>query len=103
MRVLIDTSYAQRGPSGTGVYIARAGRARCASAGEVEVVEAAQPRRLRRGRAGGRWNPLRSAANAALDLDWLHRGLPRAAREARGRRGAPPAARLEPAASACRR
>lgn len=82
MRVLIDTSYAERGFSGTGVYVRELVRA-LRERGEVEVVEAAQPRRLRRGREGGRWNPLRTAGNALLDLDWLHRGLPRAAREAR--------------------
>ena len=81
MRVLIDTSYAARGRSGTAVYIERlvaALRAR----GEVEVVEASQPRRLRPGRAGRVRNPLRSAANAVADDAWLHRGLPQAAREA---------------------
>jgi len=75
MKVLIDTSYARRGPSGTGVYVeelVRALRAR----GAVEVLETAQPRRFRPG-AG---NPLRSAANALLDMHWLHRGLPAAAR-----------------------
>jgi glycosyltransferase involved in cell wall biosynthesis len=49
----------------------------------VEVVEAAQPRRLRPGRAGRVRNPFRSLANALLDLAWRHVGLPRAAREAR--------------------
>ena len=81
VRVLIDTSYATRGPSGTGVYVEQLVRA-LRERGDVEVVEAAQPRRLERGRAGRRWNPLRSAANAGLDLDWLHRGLPAAARRA---------------------
>jgi len=78
MRVLIDTSYAGRGPSGTGVYVEQLVRALRAR-GEVELVEAAQPRRLRAG-AG---NPARSAANALLDLHWLHRGLAAAARRAR--------------------
>jgi glycosyltransferase involved in cell wall biosynthesis len=78
MKVLVDTSYAARGPSGTGVYVAQLVRA-LRGRGEVEVVEAVQPRRLRPG--GG--NALRSAANALLDLHWLHRGLPAAAREAR--------------------
>src|SRR3954449_8611545 len=77
MRVLIDTSYGARGPSGTGVYVAELVTALRELEG-VEVVEARQPRRLRRG-AG---NPVRSAANAALDLVWLHAGLPRAARAA---------------------
>jgi glycosyltransferase involved in cell wall biosynthesis len=77
MRVLIDTSYVARGPSGTAVYVERLVDALRGEA-EVEVVEARQRRRFR---PGGR-NPLRSAANAILDLDWLHRGLPQAAREA---------------------
>ena len=77
MRVLIDTSYAARGPSGTGVYVRELAAALRELDG-VDVVEAAQTRRLR---PGGR-NPLRSAANAALDWHWLHLGLPRAAREA---------------------
>jgi glycosyltransferase involved in cell wall biosynthesis len=78
VRVLIDTSYADRGVSGTGIYaeqIAAALRER----GEVEVVEARQRRRLR---PGGR-NPARSGANVLLDMLWLHAGLPRAARRAR--------------------
>ena len=79
MRVLIDTSYATRGPSGTGIYVEQLVRALRAR-DDVEVLEAAQPRRWRRGRSGGRWNPARSAANAALDLHWVHRGLPAAAR-----------------------
>jgi len=78
MRVLIDTSYAGRGPSGTGVYVEQLVRA-LRERGEVELVEAAQPRRLRPG-AG---NPACSAANALLDLHWLHRGLAAAARRAR--------------------
>jgi glycosyltransferase involved in cell wall biosynthesis len=78
MRVLIDTSYAARGPSGTAVYVRELSAALREQDG-VELVEASQTRRLRRG--GG--NPLRSAANALLDLTWLHVGLPRAARAAR--------------------
>src|SRR3954452_10630393 len=77
MRVLIDTSYAARGPSGTGVYLGELVTALGELEG-VEVVEASQPRRLRPG--GG--NPVRSAANGLLDLAWLHSGLPRAARAA---------------------
>jgi glycosyltransferase involved in cell wall biosynthesis len=77
MRILLDSSYAARGPSGTAVYVEGLAAALRERDG-VELVEARQPRRLRRG--GG--NPLRSAANAALDLLWLHRGLPRAARAA---------------------
>jgi glycosyltransferase involved in cell wall biosynthesis len=78
MRVLLDTSYAARGMSGTAVYIERLAAALEGLDG-IELIQARQPRRLRR---GGR-NPLRSAVNAALDWLWLHRGLPRAAREAR--------------------
>lgn len=77
MRVLIDNSYAQRGPSGTSVYLRQLIGALRAEG--VEVVEAAQRRRL----APGAGNPLRSAANAALDWAWLHGGLARAARAAR--------------------
>jgi glycosyltransferase involved in cell wall biosynthesis len=77
MRVLIDTSYAARGPSGTGVYVTELVAA-LRELGEVDVVEASQPRRLR---PGGR-NPARSAANALLDWRWLRSGLARAAREA---------------------
>lgn len=79
MRVLIDTSYARRGPSGTAVYVDEVVRALRARS-RVEVVTAAQRRRLR---PGGPRNPLRSAANAALDALWLHVGLPRAARVCR--------------------
>ena len=82
MRVLIDTSYAERGPSGTAVYVRQLIEA-LAERGQVEVIESAQPRRLRRGREGERWNPLRSAGNALIDMAWLQRGLPAAAREAR--------------------
>jgi alpha-1,3-rhamnosyl/mannosyltransferase len=81
MRVLIDVSYARRGPSGTGIYLRELVRA-LRERGRIDVIEAEQPRRLRRGRAGRRWNPARSGANAMLDFDWLHRGLPRAARNA---------------------
>lgn len=81
MRVLIDTTFAARGRSGTAVYVeelVRALRAR----GQVELVEARQRRRFRPGRAGRRRNVLRSAANALLDLGWERFGLPRAARRA---------------------
>lgn len=77
MRVLIDTSYAARGPSGTAVYVQQLVRALRAEG--ADVVEASQRRRLRPGDG----NPLRSAANVALDRLWLHAGLPRAARIAR--------------------
>jgi hypothetical protein len=82
LRVLVDTSFAARGPSGTGVYVEHVVAA-LRERGEVEVVEARQPLRLRPGREGRRWNPVRSVANAALDLAWLHLGLPLAARRAR--------------------
>ena len=75
MRVAIDTSFAARGPSGTGVYteqLVAALRAR----GRVEVVELRQPARLARG------NRIRSAGNAALDALWTHVLLPREARRA---------------------
>lgn len=78
MRLLLDTSYADQGASGTAVYVERLAEA-LRGLEAVELIEERQPWRLRR---GGR-NPLRSALNAALDLLWLHRGLPRAAREAR--------------------
>ncbi|MGI8749098.1 MAG: glycosyltransferase, partial [Thermoleophilaceae bacterium] len=75
VRVLIDTSYTARGPSGTGVYVERLVEALTA----VEGVEPVAVRRRRRPRPGA-GNPLRSAVNALLDLGWLHVGLPRAAR-----------------------
>ena len=74
MRLLLDTSYADQGASGTAVYVERLAEA-LRGLEAVELIEERQPWRLRR---GGR-NPLRSALNAALDLLWLHRGLPRAA------------------------
>ncbi len=77
MRVLLDTSYARRGPSGVGVYAVRLLEA-LREGGEVDVVEASRSGPRPRG-AG---NPLRSAANAARDRAWLHGGLPRAARAA---------------------
>lgn len=77
MRVLIDTSYCDRGPSGTGVYLERLVAA-LRERGEVEVVEARQPHRL----PPGEGNLLRSAGNALLDLAWLHLSLPGAARAA---------------------
>jgi glycosyltransferase involved in cell wall biosynthesis len=77
MRVAIDTSYAVRGPSGTGVYIER-----LIAALEAEGVEIVRLRQPLRGRRGGR-NKLRSAANAALDLAWTRELLPRAAERAK--------------------
>jgi glycosyltransferase involved in cell wall biosynthesis len=76
VRVAIDTTYAQLGPSGTGVYIERLVAALRAEG--VDVVELRQPLRRRR---GGR-NKALSAANAALDLAWTRELLPRAAARA---------------------
>ena len=76
MRVLLDTTYALRGPSGTGVYLEQL---TCALRDEgVEVVEAANERRPEP--AGG---GLGSARNLALDARWTQLELPRRAREAR--------------------
>jgi glycosyltransferase involved in cell wall biosynthesis len=77
VRVAIDTSYAARGASGTGIYIER-----LVDALEAEGVEVVQLRQPVRGRRGGR-NRLRSAANAALDLAWTRELLPRAAERAK--------------------
>ncbi len=79
MRLLIDTTYAARGTSGSGVYIERL-TAALRERGVVEVVEARQRLRLRPGRGGGPLRLVRRAANVALDAAWLHVGLPRAAR-----------------------
>jgi glycosyltransferase involved in cell wall biosynthesis len=76
MRVLLDTTYAQRGPSGTGVYIERLTAA--LRDANVEIVEAANDRRP--APAGG---GLGSARNLALDARWTQVELPRRAREAR--------------------
>lgn len=79
MRVLIDTSYAARGPTGSGVYIEQLVRA-LSERGRVQVTEARQRIRLRPGDEGGALAPLRRVANVMLDAAWLHLGLPRAAR-----------------------
>ena len=73
MRILLDTTFALRGLSGTGVYLARLTDALRAAG--VEVVEAAHERRPRP--AGG---GLRSARNLALDAAWTQVELPRLAR-----------------------
>ena len=81
MRVLIDTSFAARGPSGTAVYIERltdALRAR----GDVEVIEARRDRRPAPGRSRRRGRVVWSAVNAALDVLWLQFSLRRRARRA---------------------
>jgi glycosyltransferase involved in cell wall biosynthesis len=76
MRVLLDTSFTLRGPSGTGVYIDALAIALAAEG--IDVVPAAN---LRRG-APGR-GPARSAANLLADLRWTALELPRLARAAR--------------------
>ena len=81
MRVLIDTSFAARGPSGTAIYIERltdALRAR----GNVEVIEARRRRRPAPGRSRQRRRILWSAVNALLDVLWLQFSLRRQARRA---------------------
>jgi glycosyltransferase involved in cell wall biosynthesis len=75
MRVLLDTSFAGRGPSGTGVYVDRLAAA-LRDAG-VDVAEAAHA--TRRPPAGG---GIGSLLNLASDLRWERRGLRRVAREA---------------------
>jgi len=74
VRVLIDTTYALRGPSGTAVYLERLVPALRALG--VEVVEAAN--HARRGPGSGR---AASARNFAADRAWEAAGLPRHARE----------------------
>jgi glycosyltransferase involved in cell wall biosynthesis len=69
MRVLIDTSYALRGPSGTATYILEF-TAALRDEG-VEVIEAANERR--RAPAGG---GLGSVRNLLADRRWLKRSLP---------------------------
>jgi glycosyltransferase involved in cell wall biosynthesis len=76
VRVAIDTSYADRGVSGTAVYIER-----LIPALEAEGIEVVRLRQSLRGARGGR-NKLRSAANAALDLAWTRELLPKAAERA---------------------
>jgi glycosyltransferase involved in cell wall biosynthesis len=82
MRVLIDTSFAARGPSGTAVYIERLVEALKAR-GNVQVVEARRGRRPAPGRTHRRARLLWSALNAALDVAWLQFGLRSRARRAR--------------------
>ena len=76
MRVLIDTTYALRGPSGTGVYLAKLVAALREEG--VDVVEAANERRP--APAGGGAG---SARNLALDARWTQVELPRRAVQAR--------------------
>lgn len=81
MRVLLDTSFAARGPSGTAVYIERLAEA-LRERGEVELVEARRPRRPAPGRSRRRGRVLWSAVNALLDVVWLQVGLRAQARRA---------------------
>ncbi len=74
MRVLLDTSYALRGPSGTAVYLERLSGALRAEG--VDLVEAADERRPPP--AGG---GVHSARNLARDTWWTQVALPRRARE----------------------
>ena len=76
MRVLLDTTYARRGPSGTGVYIDRLSAALREEG--VDVVERANERRP--DPAGGGTGSMR---NLALDQWWTQVELPRHAREAK--------------------
>jgi glycosyltransferase involved in cell wall biosynthesis len=76
MRVLLDTTYARRGHSGTGVYLE--GLVAALRAEGVEVVEVANERRP--APAGGGAG---SARNLALDEWWTQVELPRRARAAR--------------------
>lgn len=82
MRVLIDTSFVARGPSGTAVYIERVTEALRAR-GNVEVVEARRRRRPAPGRSRTRGRVAWSAVNAVLDAVWLQAGLRARARRAR--------------------
>jgi glycosyltransferase involved in cell wall biosynthesis len=75
MRVLIDTTYALRGPSGTAVYLERLIAALRAAG--VEVIEAANERRSPP--AGG---GLGSVRNLLADRRWARRELSRRARDA---------------------
>ena len=72
LRVLLDTTYTRRGPSGTGVYVTALAEALRAQG--VEVFEAANERRP--APAGG---GIASARNLALDERWAQVQLPRRA------------------------
>ena len=76
MRVLLDTTFALRGHTGTGVYLAHLVPA-LEQLG-VEVVEARHAARRAPGRGG-----VRSAVNLATDLHWGNVELPRRARTER--------------------
>ncbi|MGI8800954.1 MAG: glycosyltransferase family 4 protein [Solirubrobacteraceae bacterium] len=75
MRVVLDTTFLRRGPSGTGVYIERLAEA-LGSAG-VDVVEAWNRRRRPPGSGG-----VGSVANLLGDERWTSLELPAAARAA---------------------
>jgi glycosyltransferase involved in cell wall biosynthesis len=75
MRVLLDTTYALRGPSGTGVYVERLSAALRAEG--VDVVEAADV-----GRPPPAGGGAGSARNLARDAWWTQVALPRRARAA---------------------
>src|SRR3954447_17454967 len=74
MRVLLDTTFARRGPSGTGVYLTRLAPALRALG--VEVIQAANERR---GAPGG--GTAQSLRNLAADSWWTRVELARLARE----------------------
>lgn len=76
MRVLLDTTYALRGPSGTAVYLERLEQALQDEG--VEVIAAANTQRPAPA-GGGRG----SARNLALDARWTQIELPRRAKAAR--------------------
>lgn len=75
MRVVLDTTFALRGASGTGVYLVRLAAA-LRDLG-VDVVEVADERRRPPGGGG-----VRSARNFARDLWWTEVALPARAHEA---------------------
>lgn len=82
MRVLIDASFADRGPSGTAVYIERLTEALRAR-GQVEVIETRPRRRPAPGRSHRHGGLLWSAFNAVLDVAWTQVSLRQQARRAR--------------------
>lgn len=71
--MLLDTTYALRGPTGTGVYLAQ-----LVPALERLGVEVVEARQEGRGTPGG--GGVRSAVNLATDLAWANVELPRRAR-----------------------
>ena len=82
MRVLIDTSFAARGPSGTAVYIERLTEALRAR-GHIEVIETRRRRRPAPGRSRRRGGVVWSALNALLDVWWTQVSLRTQARRER--------------------